>query len=151
MRAAETKLKTMEVNCLTEGPVSQEIVSRLIEKMNSRTDAGGHMIFCGQVRADEINGKKVRAIEYSAYIELVDAEAERIKKSVFAEFNDVKSVDIIHSTGIVPSGQISLLVLVSAGHRQQAFQACSKTVELIKQKLPVWKKEIYDDDSQSWK
>ena len=141
----------MEVNYLTEGPVSQEIVLRLIEKMKSRPDAGGNMIFCGQVRADEINGKKVKAIEYSAYIELVDAEAERIKKSVFAEFNDVKSVDIIHSTGIVPAGQISLLVLVSAGHRQQAIQACSKTVELIKQKLPVWKKEIYDDDSHTWK
>jgi molybdopterin synthase catalytic subunit len=141
----------MEVNYLTDGPVSQETISQLIEKMHSRTDSGGNMIFLGQVRADKINGKKVKAIEYSAYIELVGAEAEKIKKSVFAEFNDVKSVDIIHSTGIVAAGQISLLVLVSAGHRQDAFQACSKTVELIKQNLPVWKKEIYEDESHTWK
>jgi molybdopterin synthase catalytic subunit len=141
----------MEVDFLTDGPVSQETISQLIGKMNNRTDCGGLMIFLGQVRADEINGKKVKAIEYSAYVELVRAEAEKIRKLIFAEFEDVKSVDIIHSTGIVYAGQISLVVLVSAGHRQQSFQACSKTVELIKQNLPVWKKEIYDDESYTWK
>jgi molybdopterin synthase catalytic subunit len=141
----------MDVNYLTAGPVSQKLFSQLIEKMGGRTDSGGHMVFLGQVRADEINGKKVKAIEYSAYIELVSVEAEKIKKSIFSEFPDVKSVDIIHSTGIVRTGEISLIVFVSAGHRHQAFLACSKTVELIKENLPVWKKEIFDDDSHIWK
>jgi molybdopterin synthase catalytic subunit len=140
----------MEINYLNDGPISPETVSRLVEKLNSRTDCGGQTIFLGQVRADEINGKKVKAIEYSAYIELVTTEVEKVKKSIFDEFNDVKSVDIIHSTGIVAAGQISLVVLVSAGHRKQAIQACSKAVELIKQNLPVWKKEIYDDKSHKW-
>ncbi len=141
----------METNYLTSGPVSQELISKAIEKVHKLTDAGGHMIFLGQVRDDAINGKKVKAIEYSAYVEMVEAEAGRIINSVYSEFNDVKSIDIVHSTGVVPAGQISLFVLVSAGHRQQAFEACSKTVELIKQNLPVWKKEIFDDDSHSWK
>jgi molybdopterin synthase catalytic subunit len=141
----------MGINYLTNGPVSQEIISGVIEKIHLLTDSGGHTIFLGQVRADEVTGKKVKAIEYSAYVELVKAEAEKIIKSITSEFSDVKSVDIIHSTGIVPAGQISLLVVVSAGHRQQAFEACTKAVELIKQHLPVWKKEIYDDDSHSWK
>lgn len=141
----------MDVNYLTAGPVSQKLISQLIEKMGGRTDSGGHMVFLGQVRADEINGKKVKAIEYSAYIELVSIEAEKIKKSIFSEFPDIKSVDIIHSTGIVRAGEISLIVFVSAGHRNQAFLACSKTVELIKENLPVWKKEIFDDDSHVWK
>jgi len=109
------------------------------------------MIFLGQVRADRINGKEVRAIEYSAYESMVNVEAENIKKQILSEFADVKSIDIIHSTGIVRAGELSLVVLVSAGHRHQAFQACSKTVELIKDKLPVWKKEIFDDDSHLWK
>src|ERR1035437_4519716 len=122
----------MEVNYLTNGPVSQKLISQHIEKMGGKTESGGHMIFLGQVRADEINGKK-------------------IKKTIFSEFTDVKSVDIIHSTGIVRAGEISLLVFVSAGHRHQALQACSKTVELIKENLPVWKKEIYDDNSHVWK
>ena len=119
--------------------------------MSAKTDSGGHMIFLGQVRADEIKGKRVKAIEYSAYSELVNAEAEKIKKTIYSEFSDVKSIDIVHSTGIINAGEISLLVFVSAGHRHHAMQACSKTVELIKEKLPVWKKEIFDDDTHVWK
>jgi molybdopterin synthase catalytic subunit len=141
----------MKIDYLTTGPVSQNLISRLIEKMGSKTDSGGHMIFLGQVRADEINGKKVKAIEYSAYIELVTVEADKIKEKIYSGFPDVKSIDIIHSTGTVRAGEISLLVLVSAGHRQQAMQACSKAVELIKENLPVWKKEIYEDGSHVWK
>jgi molybdopterin synthase catalytic subunit len=143
--------KKMEENYLTEGPVSHELILRLIEKMNGQTDAGGHSMFLGQVRADEVNGRRVKAIEYSAYIELVAVEAEKIKKAVLSEFSDARSIEIIHSTGIVIAGQISLLVLVSAGHRLHAMKACSKAVELIKENLPVWKKEIYDDDTHMWK
>ena len=141
----------MGAKYLTDGPVSQNLISHLIEKIGEKTDSGGHMIFLGQVRADIINGKEVKAIEYSAYESMVNVEAENIKKQILSQFGDVKSIDIIHSTGVVSAGELSLLVLVSAGHRLQAFQACSKTVELIKDKLPVWKKEIFDDDSHMWK
>lgn len=141
----------METNYLTDGPVSQKIITLLIEKMGGKTDSGGHTIFLGQVRADVIDGLKVKAIEYTAYIELVNVEAEKIKKTIFSEFADVNSIEIVHSTGIVYAGEISLLVFVSAGHRHQAMQACSKTVELIKVNLPVWKKEIFEDDSHKWK
>jgi len=141
----------METNYLTTGPVSQKLILHLIEKMSHKTDSGGHSIFLGQVRADEIGEKKVKAIEYSAYAELISIEAEKIKKTILSEFSDVRSIDIIHSTGVVNAGEISLLVFVSAGHRLQSLQACGKTVELIKEKLPVWKKEIFEDDSHIWK
>jgi molybdopterin synthase catalytic subunit len=144
-------VRTMDISYLIKGPVSQKLISQYIENAGFKTDCGGHSIFLGQVRADEINGKKVKAIEYSVYEELVKAEAEKIKKTIFMEFEDVRSIVIIHSTGIVKAGEISLFVLVSAGHRHQALQACSKTVELIKEDLPVWKKEIFEDDSYHWK
>jgi molybdopterin synthase catalytic subunit len=141
----------MEIRYLTEGPVSAKIISDFVEKSARKTDLGGHSIFLGQVRADETDGKKVRAIEYSAYAEMVDIEAEKIKKFILSEFSDVNAVDIVHSTGIVRAGEISLLVFVSAGHRHQAMQACTRAVELIKENLPVWKKEIFEDDSHHWK
>lgn len=141
----------MEIKYLTEGPVSGDILLNLIMTASGKTDSGGHMIFLGQVRADEITGKKVRAIEYSAYAELIDLEAEKIKNIILSEFSDVKSVDIVHSTGVVDAGEISLLVFVSAGHRHQAILACSKTIELVKENLPVWKKEIFEDNSHLWK
>jgi molybdopterin synthase catalytic subunit len=136
---------------LISGPISQKEISQLLEKAGKETDSGGHSIFLGQVRADDINGKKVMAIEYSAYEEMVKIESEKIKEAVLSEFGDVKSIEIVHSKGIVKAGEISLFVLVSAGHRYQAIKACSTTVELIKEKLPVWKREIFDDGSREWK
>jgi molybdopterin synthase catalytic subunit len=141
----------MEKNYLIDGPVPHDSLSKLVEKAGKSSDTGAQMIFLGQVRADEVEEKKVKAIEYSAYEELVNAEADRIKASIRSEFSDVRSVDIVHSTGIVRAGEISLLVFVSAGHRNHAMQACNKTVELIKERLPVWKKEIFEDDSHIWK
>ena len=141
----------MVANYLINGPITQKVITHLMEKMGEKTDSGGHSVFLGQVRADEINGKKVKAIEYSAYEGMVKVEADKIKETILSEFGEAKSIEIIHSTGIVKAGEISLFVLVSAGHRHQAIHACSKTVELIKEKLPVWKKEIFDDDSQEWK
>jgi molybdopterin synthase catalytic subunit len=144
-------LCTMITNYLVNGPITQKVITHFVEKMCEKTDCGGHSVFLGQVRADEINGKRVKAIEYSAYEGMVKIEADKIKETILLEFGDAKSIDIIHSTGIVNAGEISLFVMVSAGHRHQAIQACSKTVELIKEKLPVWKKEIFDDDSHEWK
>ncbi len=141
----------MRAKYLTNGPVSQKLISHLIEKIGENTDCGGHMIFLGQVRADIIDGKKVKAIEYSAYESMVNVEVENIKKQILSQFGDVRSIEIIHSTGVISAGEISLVVIVSAGHRLQAFQACSLSVELIKDKLPVWKKEIFDDDTHQWK
>ena len=136
---------------LTEGPISQKVISGLIDKLGERTDAGGHSLFLGQVRADKIKDRKVVAIEYSSYENMVKVEAEEIKKAILSEFGDVRSIDIVHSNGMVNAGEISLLVLVSAGHRHQAILACSKAVEMIKEKLPIWKKEIFDDQSMEWR
>ena len=141
----------MKTRYLTPGPVSQKQITACIEKRNLETDSGAHSIFLGQVRSDEIEGKKVKAIEYSAYTELVNAEAEKIINKILSEHGDVRSVDIIHSTGVVKTGEISLLVFVTAIHRHQAMEACSMAVELIKESLPVWKKEIFEDESHLWK
>ena len=141
----------MSGNCLINGPITQKIITSFVENMGKKTDSGGHSVFLGQVRADEISGKKVKAIDYSAYEGMVNVAAEKIKKSISAEFEDVTSIDIVHSTGVVKAGEISLFVLVSAGHREQAIRGCSKAVELIKENLPVWKKEIYNDDTINWK
>jgi molybdopterin synthase catalytic subunit len=135
---------------LINGPITHEIISSRIDFLSQNKELGGHSIFLGQVRADVKGIRKVKAIEYSAYEEMVGKEADIIKKAILSEFSDVKSVDIVHSTGRVMAGEVSLLVLVSAGHRQQSMTACSKTVELIKEKLPVWKKEIFEDNTREW-
>ena len=76
---------------LTAGPISPDIILQLIKKMGEKNDTGGHTIFLGQVRADITEGKMVKAIEYSAYVEMVNAEAEKIKALVYSEFEDIRS------------------------------------------------------------
>jgi molybdopterin synthase catalytic subunit len=135
---------------LTNGPVSAKQIADEIKKLSLNKKTGGHSIFLGQVRDDESNGRKVVGIEYSAYGNMVKEEIKKIKKIITEEFSDVVSLTIIHSTGYVVAGEISLFVIVSAGHRDQAIRACRQIVEMIKERLPIWKKEIFEDKSHIW-
>jgi Molybdopterin converting factor, large subunit len=141
----------MSYKTLVTGPITREIMSSILASLANKTDAGGHSVFMGQVRADIKGAKRVKAIEYFSYEKMAEAEAGKIKDSILTEFNDVKSVEILHSVGVVMAGEVSLFVLVSAGHRHHAIDACSKAVEMIKATLPVWKKEIFEDNSTMWK
>ena len=140
----------MTANLLINGPVTRDMISSILAFFGNDPASGGHSVFLGQVRADVKGSKQVVAIDYSAYEDMVRKEAEKITQSIFSEFNDVRSVKIMHSTGRVNAGEISLFVLVSSGHRHQAMEACSKTVELIKSNLPIWKKEIFSDNTHEW-
>jgi molybdopterin synthase catalytic subunit len=134
---------------LIDGPVTTSAISGAIAKGGENPDSGAHSLFLGQVRRDQIEGKFVKAIEYSAFEEMVIMEADKINKTIVSEFDDVKSIEIFHSKGLVRTCEISLMVMVSAGHRDQASKACAKAVALINEKLPIWKKEIFEDDSQN--
>jgi molybdopterin synthase catalytic subunit len=135
---------------LTNGPISAKRIAGEIKKHSANKNMGGHSIFLGQVRDDETNGLKVMGIEYSAYENMIKEESKKMKKIITDEFSDVISVTIIHSTGFVSAGEISLFVLVSAGHRDHAIRACRQVVEMIKERLPIWKKEIFEDRSHIW-
>ena len=135
---------------LIDGPITARKIASEIETLGKRKDTGGHSIFLGQVRNDLSEGRKVKAIEYSAYEKMINSEAEKIKDAIFNEFTDVQEIVILHSVGSVKAGEISMFIMVSSGHRDHATRACKELVELIKKKLPVWKKEVYEDDTHIW-
>ena len=140
----------MTGNVLINGPVTAEIISAKLNMPGEKKELGGHSVFLGRVRADVKGSSTVRAIEYTAYEEMVSKEAAAIRNLILSEFDDVKTIDILHSTGRVMAGEVSLLVIVSGGHRKQAMEACSRIVDLIKERFPVWKKEIFADDKREW-
>jgi molybdopterin synthase catalytic subunit len=139
-----------KTKCLVAGPLPQTLAGEIMTTEGSGRDRGGISVFAGRVRDDIIGERKVKAIEYSAYEPMVEDEADAIIKLIINEYTDVKSVSILHSTGVVLAGELSLLVVVTAGHRVQAMQACSHCVELVKERLPVWKKELFEDESHRW-
>jgi molybdopterin synthase catalytic subunit len=137
-------------NIFVQGPVTTSFIADSIQKHSSKTDIGGHSIFLGQVRADKIDGKEVASIEYTAYEEMALEMMYTIRENMFAKY-DLTCMHVHHSLGNVKAGEISLFVFTSAAHRKAAIDACEETVERIKAELPVWGREIFEDETYTWK
>lgn len=137
-------------NVFIHGAISPEFIAQSITAHQSKTDIGAHDIFLGQVRADEIEGKTVAAIEYTAYEEMANQKFHEIKEAAFEEF-ELSCLHIYHSLGIVRTGEICLFVFVSSPHRKAVFDALHQVVEEIKKQVPVFGKELFEDDSYQWK
>jgi len=133
-----------------QGAIAADFIGNSIAKHQSKTTIGAHNIFLGQVRADEIEGKTVVAIEYSAYEEMAEQSFYEIREAAFAKY-DLTCLHIYHSLGIVKTGEICLFVFVSAPRRKVVFEAIEFLVEEIKQKVPVFGKEIFEDETYTWK
>ncbi len=134
---------TMKNRYLVGGPITPMLISELMTLGNNDASAGAVSIFIGKVRDDEVGGRRVSAIEYSAYDDMAVKEAEEIVKTVQAAFSDVRMVVIVHSTGVVRAGETSLFIMVTSGHRDHATRACRHTLEMVKERLPVWKKDLF--------
>ncbi len=143
------KTKTAK-KVFVEGPISPEFIARSIANHQSKTGIGAHDIFLGQVRADEIEGKTVAAIEYTAYEPMAEAKFAEIRERAFQQF-ELSCMHIYHSLGMVKTGELCLFVFVSAPHRQVAFDALRFVVESLKKEVPVFGKELFEDDSYQWK
>jgi len=137
-------------NIFVQGAITAGFIAESIQKHSSRQDIGGHSIFLGQVRADEIAGKKVSAIEYTSYEEMALEKMHEIREAIFARY-DLTCAHVYHSLGTVAAGEICLFVFTSSAHRKPAIEACSELVERIKAELPVWGKEIFADAGYQWK
>ena len=132
------------------GPIAAQKIADDIQKHSSKVSIGAHSIFLGQVRADEFDNKKVTAIEYTAYEEMVMEKMAVIRESFFAKYA-LTCMHIYHSLGRVEVGEICLFVFTSSVHRRDAIDACNEMVETIKKELPIWGKEICEDNSSVWK
>lgn len=137
-------------NIFVKGPISSVFIAESIEKHSVKTEIGGHSIFLGQVRADIIENKKVRAIEYTAYEDLALESMHSIREQIFEKYA-LTCMHVYHSLGAVATGEISLFVFTSSPHRKAAIDACTETVERIKAELPIWGKELFEDESYQWK
>ena len=133
-----------------DGPIPAGFIADSIQKHSTKTNIGAHSIFLGQVRADELLERKVAAIDYTTYKEMALEKMHEIRESIFAKY-ELTCMHVHHSLGTINAGEICLFVFTSSKHRKTAMDACEEVVELIKAELPVWGKEIFEDDSYIWK
>jgi molybdopterin synthase catalytic subunit len=137
-------------NVFVQGPITPEKIATSIAHHQVKTNIGGHDIFLGQVRADEIDGKTVSAIDYTAYEEMANQAFHEIREAAFEKF-DLTCMHIYHSLGRVNAGEICLFVFTSSAHRKDCFEATRYLVEEIKTKVPVFGKEVFEDGTHTWK
>ena len=137
-------------NIFVEGAIKPDFIANRIAEHSHKKNIGGHSIFLGQVRTDEVSEGKIAAIEYTAYPEMALEKMHAIRESVFAKY-PLTCMHVYHSLGRVEAGEICLFVFTSSAHRKPAIDACTETVERIKAELPVWGKEIFEGEGYQWK
>jgi len=137
-------------NVFVQGAISSEFIANSIAKHQSKTTIGAHNIFLGQVRADDIDAKVVSAIEYTVYEDMANERFHDIREETFDKF-DLTCMHIYHSLGKVKTGEICMFVFISSPRRKVVFKALEYVVEEIKAKVPVFGKEIFEDESHQWK
>ena len=133
-----------------QGAISAEFIGNSIAKHQTKTSIGAHNIFLGQVRADEIGGKVVVGIEYTAYEEMAEQNFHEIREAAFKKY-DLTCLHIYHSLGYVKTGEICLFVFVSAPRRKVVYEALNFLVEEIKEKVAIFGKEQLEDETYTWK
>ena len=110
--------------------------------------SGAVVTFTGVVR-NHNERRPVTGMFYECYGEMAEQEIASLIEDVRARF-PVRSVLVRHRVGEIPVGDISLLVVVSSAHRRAAFDACQAIIDDVKRRVPIWKKEYYEDGTAKW-
>ena len=110
--------------------------------------AGGYSSFEGWVR-NHNEGLAVRHLEYEAFEPLAIKEGERIVAEAITRFG-VEHAACVHRIGDLAIGEMAVWVGVSARHRAEAFAACRYIIDEVKHRVPIWKKEHYENGDSGW-
>ncbi len=127
----------------TDSPLDPEMIRSWVHNHQ----AGATTSFVGTVR-NHSRGQSVLRLEYEAYVPMVERQLERICDTCEA-LADGTQVAIAHRYGNLQVGDISVVIAASSPHRDAAFEACRKAIELIKVDVPIWKREI-TTSGDSW-
>jgi molybdopterin synthase catalytic subunit len=127
---------------VTHEPLSAEALADLV----TVPEAGGVTVFVGVVR-DNTAGRRVVALEYEAHAPMAEAKMKEIGDSVLRRWPGIRQVAMVHRVGRLGIGEASVVIAVSAAHRGEAFDACEFAIDTLKQIVPIWKREIFDDGS----
>lgn len=128
---------------VAESPIDDSLVEGF-----ARESDGAVVSFVGVVR-DVTGEKKVSELQYEAYEEMAETEMRRIALEACDRWK-IGRVLIAHRTGSLQVGEVSVVIAVSAPHRDEAFQACRFCIETLKQTVPIWKKELFSDGTSDW-
>lgn len=109
--------------------------------------AGGVALFVGVVRDDD-GGRRVRGLEYSGHPS-APAALRRVAVAVAGAF-PVRGLAVVHRVGPLAVGELAVVVAVSCPHRAEAFAACRRLVDDVKEQVPIWKRQVFAGGAAEW-
>ncbi len=131
---------------ITTEPLStDQVASRLADPA-----VGALLAFVGVVRG-ETDGRSVQYLEYEAYPEMAEQELSRIGDEIRARWPSIREVAIVHRVGRLEIGEASVVVVLSAAHRPEVFDACRYAIDRLKEIVPIWKKEVWTEGGAEWR
>lgn len=104
---------------------------------------GGLALFVGTVRNNTEN-KEVKALEFSSYEPMAVKEMNLIAEKALELFG-IEKIAIHHAIGKLEVGEVPVIISVSSAHRDAAFKACQYAIDTLKETVPIWKKEFFED------
>ena len=124
---------------VTRDPLDPEAVTA-----TARREGNGAVVtFLGTTR-NETGGHRVLYLEYEAYEGMAGKMLTRIAEEIHDRWR-IADVSIAHRFGRLQPGEVSMVVAVASPHRAAAFEACQYVVDRVKQNVPIWKKEVFED------
>jgi molybdopterin synthase catalytic subunit len=136
--------------------VSSPVLARVVDEPLSVAEhedavadkrAGAVVSFAGVVR-DHDSGRSVTELEYVGHPSAQDVLAQVAAE--FAARPEVHAVAVSHRVGLLGIGDVALACAVSTSHRAAAFAACAELVDEVKQRLPIWKRQVFSDGEEEW-
>jgi molybdopterin synthase catalytic subunit len=129
---------------IIDAPIDEKELTRFV----STPASGGIVVFAGIVR-NQHEGRAVTSLEYHAARPLADSKLAAICLEVLQDMS-IHRVAAVHRTGHLAIGEASVVVAASAAHREDAFRGARRLIDRIKEALPVWKKEHFEDGGAEW-
>ena len=127
---------------LTSTPIN---VAEVVQSVDSE-EAGAVNVFVGTVR-NQTGARRVVRLEYEAYEAMALQEMQKLAEAVRQRW-PVKKLAIHHRQGTLHIGDVAVVIAVSTPHRRAAFEACQYTIDTLKQTVPIWKKEVFEDGEE---
>jgi molybdopterin synthase catalytic subunit len=112
------------------------------------TGASGAMVTFDGVVRNQTAGRQVISLQYDAYVPMAIKEMSRIGDEVRERWPEVDRIGIIHRFGELKISESSVVIVITSPHRRVAFEACHYTIDRLKQTVPIWKKEVFEDGEE---
>jgi molybdopterin synthase catalytic subunit len=112
------------------------------------TGAAGAMVTFDGVVRNQTKDRRVVSLQYEAYVPMAVKEMRRIGEEIREKWPEIERIGVIHRFGELQISESSIVIVITSPHRRTAFEACHYAIDRLKQTVPIWKKEIFEDGEE---